>query len=105
MNDEMSNFWSKDTGLPVVIWVSVKTGAKHGARIKISHNKKWIAGDDFSLTISDNPKIVSGECKLDSKPLELIKKYIKLNKRVLIEYWNEKISTADLVKKLIKITT
>jgi len=102
---EMSNMEPERTGLSVFIYVSPK---KHstGPRIKVSNikGKAWSEKDNFSVLISEKPRIVKGECKLSKKELEKIFKFVIINREVLLDYWNFKIDTTrEMEDKLIKV--
>lgn len=101
---EVANLRQNSTGLPMVIWVSEKGHAKHGPRIKVSktHSHKASSLDSVSVSITDTPEIVAGE-GLSNKDFELVAKYIKLNKDVLLDYWYGEIDTAELINKLKKV--
>ena len=101
---EMANLRQKTTGLPVVIWVSEKGHTKHGPRVKvsISHSHKADINKTVSISITDEPSIVAGT-GLNCHDMELIRKYIKINKEALLDYWYGNIDTAELVERLVKL--
>jgi len=83
---EMANLSRKKTGLDYIIWIMHQTGKeKHWARIKVK-----IKGQDVSITISDNPEWLSDTVKINAKEFNRIKKWIIMNKDVLLKYWNGK---------------
>ena len=85
---EMSNVLTKYTGLPTTIWISAKRG-NHGARIKIYKEKNG-SGSSFTVTVSDEPKVI-GTSFLKSKELKKVVEFIKLNKELLLKFWELKI--------------
>jgi hypothetical protein len=101
---EMSNLTKAETGLDVTIWVSVKSHPA-GPRIKVNLDSSLSFNRDsnFSVSISDNPTVVAGDTekniikKLGTKKLEDVYDWVKLNKNVLDDYWNSKISTKQLL--------
>ncbi len=100
----MANFREKSTGLPMVIWVSERGNAKHAPRIKVStNNDKMIEGQTVSVSITEPAEIMAG-VGLRSKDLQLVIKFIELNRSLLLDYWDSKIDTTDLVLDLKKIT-
>lgn len=101
---EMANIRQKNTGLPMVIWVSEKGTSKHGPRVKVSrtHNSKVNIADTVSVSVSDNPQIAAG-AGLDSSDFLLVRKYIILNKKVILDYWNGETDTYELLERLRKI--
>lgn len=100
---EMSNLIKSDTGLNYKIWIQVKTGKeKHWARIKVEVNSELIP-----ISISDNPEIMikAKQDIIDSKNLNQIKKWIIINKDLLLEYWNSKgdLGLKEFFKRMKKI--
>lgn len=97
---EMSNLWQARTGLDEIIWVSGKN-ANHGARIKVYKNKVP-RGPNFSVTISDNPKTI-GDVFVSNKELLRIYEFVKLNKELLLQYWEYQIETYEMVNSIKKV--
>lgn len=103
---EMANFRMSDTGLPVNIWIDESGSSqsnKHSIpRIKFQNNYSEKADRNSLIPISiDNaPKILSGVSKIKSKDLNIIKRFIKLNIKELLDHWNGDISTIQLYSKL-----
>lgn len=61
-------------------------------------------GNYFSVSISDNPKVVAGSTgEIKDSDIELIFKFVKLNKDVLLEYGTATMSDLILIKKLKSI--
>lgn len=103
---EMANLVPIDTGLPMAVYVSDKSGVPHGARLKVSkfYGGKIDKGNLFTITISDNPTVIgknTGNIKL--KDIELVKSFIVLNKDLLLQYWNFDIGIGEVLRKLRKL--
>jgi len=96
----MSNLRQDQTNLPMIIWVHVKEGVSHGPRVKVnrSHSHKITTTDTASVSISDNPEIKVGD--LNPKDFELVKQFIIKNKKALLDYWNLRIFTDELFKRI-----
>lgn len=99
--EEMSNLIKRKTGLPVNIWVDdigVERNVEHNEpRIKVQNNTADRRQEDtFELTISNNPYVISGICKLSSKNLNKVKDYVIKYYEPLMDYWNQKIDIEDL---------
>lgn len=97
---EMANLIPKKTGLPFVVWVSPKGGARHDVRIKVSQNAKAIPTDMISVAIRPSVKVIDGDIK--GKELNALKKWIALNKEIIIQYWDGTIEDTEIVYKEIK---
>lgn len=101
----MANLYPKRTGLPVVIWVDNVGSArnvKHNVpRIKVQNvpgNK--VVDDTFSLTLEENPKVIAGKVKLDSKTFNMVVQYVKKYLQVFLDGWNQVIDEDELKEKL-----
>lgn len=100
---EMASLSTKKTGLPLKIYVSAKGNSKHGARIKISslYGDKIKFDELFSVTISDDPKIIGKHFNIKSEDISKVIEFVLDNKEALLLYWNEKIDTDELIDLLI----
>lgn len=97
--EEMSNLFPKNSGLPFVVWISHKTGnEKHWVRIKVSIDNNF-----YSVTISDNPEWVHIPKGVSQKKLNQVIEWVKLNKQVLLDHWNQKIDSFELGSNIKKI--
>ena len=97
---EMSNISRQKTGLDYIVWLFPKTGKeKHGARIKIKIDNEYVP-----ITISEEPEVKSF-VKIDAKKLNKIKKWIILNKKILLKYWNGKgeVTIDEILGKLKEV--
>lgn len=57
---DMADLYPKHTGLPFVVWISVKGGARHDARVKVSLDPKAQPGQLVSVTIRPEVRVVEG---------------------------------------------
>lgn len=97
--NESPNLQPSKTGLKEVVWISVKN-ASHGPRIKVYDTNKI---KNFSVTIEDSPKVISGNCFVDTKELKNIFKFIIKNKDLLIRYWNKQLTNDEIVNNILNI--
>lgn len=99
---EMANISPKTTGLKdLFIWVGPNP---HGRRIKVSNiPNKFSKEDCFTITIPDFEIIGHPENWITNKHIEDIKKFITLNKDLIIDYSDEKISTDEFIGGIVKI--
>lgn len=93
---EMANLDPRETGFRFFIWVGFPD-PRHGGRVKVMNEPGRVdINDCFSLSITDNPSVVAGHCKIPAKDLKQIKKWIKLNKEILTRHSRMEISDYDL---------
>lgn len=102
---EMANLRQDDTGLPMIIWIDGGgSDRKRSPRVKISksHSHRQNIHDTVSVSIEDEPRIVSGD-GLGGEDFLLVSRYVTLNKDALLRYWKGDISTLELHRYLKKI--
>ena len=99
---EMANIKQSTSGLPVIIFISPKGRANHGHRVKVQNNysSNTQEGNFFSITISEDPEIIGDIGEVKSSDLRKIREFVIKNKEVLLDYWNDKIDTAEVIEKL-----
>jgi hypothetical protein len=96
---EMSNISREDSGLPVRVWVSSKMSAaeRHGPRIKIEIPGKGSPTIPVLLKKDITVDDVVGYEYVPAKILNPLRDFINLNYDVLIQYWNDEISTKQMI--------
>src|SRR3954452_18675012 len=83
---EMANLRPERTGLPFVVFISQKGGARHDVRVKVAPGAKVRPSEMVTVAIRPSVRVVRGE--LDPRDLALLTRWIDLNRNTLIEYWN-----------------
>jgi hypothetical protein len=95
----MANLRRKTTGLPFIVFISQKDEARHAARVEVSPEPRVRPDAMSSYSISpfewkEGPRLPSAEEKL-------LGRWIDLNARVLVDYWNGEIEyTEDAIGQL-----
>ena len=79
------------TGLPFEIWVSEKSYAeiRHRPRLKV-----YDKGYNSSVSV-DNPVEVLAGHKITGRKWNRLVEYIKINRELLLDLWDEKIDQVD----------
>jgi hypothetical protein len=87
--NEMAGLPSRDTGLPVFLWIG-KVGGQHGPRIKVSNKKGAFAEDDcFVVSIGKPAEVMTPKAmKLKQDDLEQVIDWVTLNHDELIALYN-----------------
>jgi hypothetical protein len=97
---EMANLSPKRTGLPFVVWISPKAGAPHDVRVKISKGPKVHPSELISVGLRPDVHLV-GSGKMTAHDLDLLRKWIALNRDVIVKYWDGEIEyTEDAIAQL-----
>jgi hypothetical protein len=82
----MANLRPERTGLPFVVFISQKGGARHDVRVKVARAARVQPSEMITVAVRPAVRVVRG--KLDPRDLDLLAQWIDLNKDVLIDYWN-----------------
>ena len=100
---EMANLYPRDTGLPMIVWVSPRGRARHDARIKVcrAHGDNMDPSNLAVVSISPSPRVVHGP--LAQSDFASIAAWIALNEAVLIDYGNGTNSTVELAARIRRI--
>lgn len=97
---DMANLFPKHTGLPFVVWISVRGGARHDVRVKVSSGPKAIPGDMATVSVRPEVRVVEGEIE----PWQLLlRTWIHENRDTLIACWDGEIDTQDAMERMVKL--
>ena len=99
----MSNLYPRHTGLPMTVWVQVKGGARHDARVKVgmSHGARANVDDMAVVSVRPEPRLLHGA--LDRRDLEAVRTWITLNRDVIVDHWEGRADTVDLIERLQRL--
>ena len=100
---EMANLFPADTGLPMVVWASERGRARHDVRVKVnqSHGTRMLPGNLAVVAVRPTPRLVAGN--LSPADLSAVSDWIRLNEAALVNYWEYRISTAQLIQQLRRL--
>jgi len=100
---EMANLRSEFTGIDgYIIWISSGEAAKHGPRIKVSKGIRWDKNNSATIPLTGKPRII-GDLNVTQSEFSEIIKWVNLNKKILLEFWNSKLSTDQVLNLLKKV--
>jgi hypothetical protein len=99
----MANLPLHLTGLPMVVWASQRMGLPHDIRIKVmqTHGSRMDPRDLAVVAVRPTPRLVAGH--LSPADLRVVSNWIRRNKAVLIDYWEERIYTDELLRRLQRL--
>jgi hypothetical protein len=96
---EMANLRPERTGLPFVVFISQKGGARHDVRVKIARGAKVRPSEMATVAVRPKPRVIRGI--VDPDDLARLAEWIELNRDVLVDYWDGKIEyTEDAIGAL-----
>jgi hypothetical protein len=101
--DLMTNLYPRTTGLPMVIWVGPRYGARHDVRLKAMqhHGNRMDPGDLAVVALRPNVHVVAGQ--LSAADLDEIRRWVDLNWDAILAHWEERIDGAELVQRLRRL--
>jgi hypothetical protein len=83
---KMADLRPERTGLPFVVFISQKGGARHDVRVKVARAPRVRPSEMVTVALRPSVRVVRG--RLDPPDLALLRQWIDLNEQVLIDYWN-----------------
>jgi hypothetical protein len=83
---DMANLRPQRTGLPFVVFISQKGGARHDVRVTLARTAKVRPSEMITVAVRPPPRVFRGE--ISARELDLVKEWIELNREVLIDYWD-----------------
>ena len=91
----------RSSGLPMNIWIGPRGHARHASRIKVQmdHRQQFDVDHLAVVSIEDEPPLVL-EGRLDAADLELVRRYIALNKQAILDHWQEQTDGVELSRAL-----
>ncbi len=96
---EMANLRPERTGLPFVVFISQKGGARHDVRLKVARSAHPRRSEMITVALRPSPRIVRGT--LSAHEFGLLKRWVDLNRDVLVDYWDGIIEyTEDALQRL-----
>ena len=98
----MSNLPGRLTGLPFVVWISPKGGARHDVRVKVSLGPRAKPGEFVTVAIRPKVRVVDG--RMSAADLALLTRWVNLNRKALVEFWDGDLEyTPDVLAQLRSI--
>ena len=97
---EMANLGPERTGLPFVVFISQRGGARHDVRVKLARGAKVRPSDMITVAVCPTPRIVRG--RLNMQEFDLVRRWIELNMNVLVNYQNGEIEYTEDALDAIK---
>lgn len=100
---EMTNLRPRRTGLPMTVYVSLRAGAKHDVRVKVStvHGETLDPQRTAIVAVRPEPKLIHGE--LSRRDFDLVQRWIELNRDLLIDHWEARLDSEDVFESVRKL--
>ena len=81
---DMANLRPERTGLPFVVFISQKGGARHDVRIKLARAAKVRPAEMLTVAVRPAPRLIRGA--MNSREFDLVRRWVELNQDVLVDY-------------------
>jgi hypothetical protein len=99
---DMANLRPERTGLPFVVFIPQRGGARHDVRIKLARSPRVRPSEMITVALRPTPRVLRG--RLDASEFELVRNWLDLNADALVDYWNGVIEyTEDAIAALKKL--
>jgi hypothetical protein len=87
----------------MVVWALQRMRARHDARVKVmqTHGPRMDPSDLAVVAVRPAPRLVTGH--LPAADFQAVSDWIRLNEPVLIDYWEERIFTDELLARLRRL--
>jgi hypothetical protein len=85
------------TGLPMTIWIESRGRSRHAPRIKVQtdHRPEFDLDNLAVVTVKGEPQVKAGS--LSTGDLDLVRRYIVLNRAAILDHWSGKTDGVGLV--------
>jgi hypothetical protein len=97
---DMANLRPERTGLPFVVFISQRGGARHDVRIKLARAAKVRPSEMITVAVHPAPRVIRGS--INTREFDLVSKWLELNRDVLVAYWNGDIEYTEEVMDALK---
>jgi hypothetical protein len=97
---EMANLRPERTGLPFVVFISQRGGARHDVRVKLARGSKVRPSEMITVAVRPTPRLIRG--KINAHEFDLVKRWLELNMDVLVDYWTGDIEYTEDALNAIK---
>ena len=97
---DMANLRPERTGLPFVVFVSQRGGARHDVRVKLARSARVRPSEMITVALRPAPRVIRG--RLDAREFALVGRWLDLNTDALIDYGNGAIEYTDDVMDALK---
>jgi hypothetical protein len=95
----MANLPPRLTGLPMIVWVSERGNARHDVRIKVNPTHGLRVDPNLAtVAVRPVPSLVAG--RLAAADLTAVSDWIRRNESVILDYWEGRIYTDELLARL-----
>jgi hypothetical protein len=91
----MANLSPRLTGLSFATWISPHGSAQHALGVKVSLTPKMVPSEMASMTVEAPIKDIGNERQLSGQQLTLLRRWIELNRRFIVKFWNGGIEYSD----------
>lgn len=101
---DMANLPPELTGLPMVVWVSQRGRSRHDVRVKVSlvHGRRMSVDQTTSVSVRPGVAVVAGP-PLATDDLEAVTRWIDRNRETILDFWQERIFTNELLARLVAL--
>ncbi len=99
----MTNLLPRTTGLPMVIWIGPRYGARYDVRVKVCcvHGSRMIPTDLAVMSVRPTPELLHGD--LSAADVAAVTRWIEANRDLLIDIWDENADALSDARSFVKV--
>jgi hypothetical protein len=104
--EHMVSYRKNVTGVENTLFISPKVHARHAARVKVAIDPPDTVSptsETISVSIHDGSIVAGSADSVTASLLEQVRRFVDLNRDVLLDYWEERIDTDELRTRLKSI--
>jgi len=100
----MANLPPRLTGLPMIVWVQERGGARHDVRVKVNptHGPRVDYRNLVSVAVRPVPRVIPPG-QLNAADFGAVSDWIALNRATIIDYWDGTIYTDEMLQRLLRL--
>jgi hypothetical protein len=101
---DMASFPTEDTGVDNTIFISTKIGVRHAPCIKLAIDPpdSFSPGSETASIAIDSGELIAGK-EPPAKVPKQAQRFVELNRDLLLEHWDCRISTAEFGRRMKSI--
>jgi len=95
---DLAEMLPENSGLPFVVFIMDRMESRHGVRLKVAPRLKWHRSEMLTVVLRPRLRVIDGE--LNPREFTLLSRWINLNRKTLLKYWENEIDTLGAYKVL-----
>ena len=100
----LSVLFARETGLPVTVWVRTRGPSAGSANLMVATSPGDRADMDEAAHVALDAEVALIKGSLDATVINAVERWIALNAQPLLDHWDGRTDSVDLVRSLIPLS-